>query len=105
MAGVVIITGASSGIGAATARRLGADGWHVVAAARRADRLRDLVADIRAAGGSASAAAVDVTARAEVVELVDAVVVDVAASTPSSPTPVSCRCRGSTPFWWTSGTG
>ena len=76
MAGVVIITGASSGIGAATARRLGADGWHVVAAARRADRLRDLVADIRAAGGSASAAAVDVTARAEVVELVNAVVVE-----------------------------
>ncbi len=76
MAGVVIITGASSGIGAATARRLGADGWHVVAAARRADRLRDLVADIRAARGSASAAAVDVTVRADVVELVDAVVVE-----------------------------
>ncbi len=58
---IVLITGASSGIGEATARLLAAEGHHVVLGARRTQRLELLVADIRNAGGSAEYRTLDVT--------------------------------------------
>jgi NADP-dependent 3-hydroxy acid dehydrogenase YdfG len=58
---VVIVTGASSGIGHATALRLGVEGATVVVTARRADRLEALAATIGAVGGRALAVAADVT--------------------------------------------
>jgi NADP-dependent 3-hydroxy acid dehydrogenase YdfG len=67
----VIITGASSGIGEATARRLATDGWQVTVAARRTDRLDRLVKEIENEGGQARAATVDVTDRAQVARLVE----------------------------------
>jgi NADP-dependent 3-hydroxy acid dehydrogenase YdfG len=60
------VTGASSGIGAATAIRLAEAGYHVVAVARRADRVEALAGQIRAKGGSAQAQVLDVTDRAAV---------------------------------------
>lgn len=58
---VVLITGASSGIGEAAARLIACKGAHVVLGARRTERLDQLVSEIQAAGGSASARALDVT--------------------------------------------
>jgi NADP-dependent 3-hydroxy acid dehydrogenase YdfG len=58
---VAVVTGASSGIGEATAKRLAASGAKVAVLARRADRLEKLVNEIEQAGGTAVAIAVDVT--------------------------------------------
>jgi NADP-dependent 3-hydroxy acid dehydrogenase YdfG len=63
---VVAITGASSGIGAATARLLAQRGARVVLGARRTDRLQSLVEAIRARGGIAHAITLDVTRRDDV---------------------------------------
>ncbi|MDG3007181.1 SDR family oxidoreductase [Paludisphaera mucosa] len=71
---VVVVTGASSGIGEAVARLLAAQGARVVLGARRVDRLETIVREIAAAGGQALAHAVDVTKREEVQALVAAAV-------------------------------
>lgn len=68
---VVLVTGASSGIGAATASALAAQGARVVLGARREERLRALVERITAAGGTAIARALDVTDRADVQAFAD----------------------------------
>jgi len=57
----IVITGASSGIGRASAIACASAGMRVVAAARRADRLEELAEEIRSTGGQAHAFAVDVT--------------------------------------------
>ncbi|MEH2053395.1 SDR family oxidoreductase [Nostoc sp.] len=61
---VVLITGASSGIGEATARLLAHKGIHVILGARRTERLETLVTAIRSEGGSAEYQTLDVTDRA-----------------------------------------
>ncbi|MEY9967344.1 NADP-dependent 3-hydroxy acid dehydrogenase YdfG [Streptacidiphilus sp. MAP12-16] len=63
---VAVVTGASSGIGAATARRLAEEGFRVELLARRSDRVEALAKEIGAAGGQASAHTVDVIDRAAV---------------------------------------
>ncbi|MBN4007011.1 SDR family oxidoreductase [Nostoc sp. LPT] len=63
---VVIITGASSGLGEATAKRLAASGAKLMLAARREDRLKDLVGAIAKSGGTATYQVTDVADRAQV---------------------------------------
>lgn len=71
---VVVITGASSGLGEASARLLSAGGASVVLGARRQDRIQSLAGELTANGGKALAMPTDVTRREEVQKLVDAAV-------------------------------
>ena len=68
---VVVITGASSGMGEAAARYLSALGARVVLGARRADRIDELARKINDQGGKALALATDVTQRDQVKKLVN----------------------------------
>jgi NADP-dependent 3-hydroxy acid dehydrogenase YdfG len=71
---IVVITGASSGLGEATARHLGARGATVVLGARRMERVEAIARDVQAAGGRAFALSTDVTDASQVKALVDAAV-------------------------------
>ena len=71
---VVVITGASSGIGESTAKLLAEHGARVVLGARRSSRIEAVVQEISASGGKAIAFATDVTKRAEVEALIQGAV-------------------------------
>src|SRR6267142_2398025 len=71
---IVVITGASSGLGEATARRLSAAGAKIVLGARRTKHLDALAGELTGNGGSAIAITTDVTDREQVKALVDAAV-------------------------------
>lgn len=58
---VAVVTGASAGIGESAAKFLAADGWHVVLAARREEKLRQVKQQIEADGGRATVVVLDVT--------------------------------------------
>jgi len=70
---VAIVTGASRGLGAATAKQLAADGRHVVCVARNEDKLNEVKAEIEAAGGSASVATCDISSQESIETLISGV--------------------------------
>jgi NADP-dependent 3-hydroxy acid dehydrogenase YdfG len=70
----IVITGASSGMGAAAARHLASKGANVVLGARRVDRIDALAAEINDAGGKATSVATDVTRQDDLRKLVDTAV-------------------------------
>ena len=71
---VVVITGASSGLGEATARLLSREGARLVLGARRLDRIQALAEELSTGGGKAIAVATDVTQSDHVKRLVDTAV-------------------------------
>jgi NADP-dependent 3-hydroxy acid dehydrogenase YdfG len=73
---VIVITGASSGLGEAAARRLNNEGATIVLAARRSGRIAALAEELKASGGQALAVTTDVTIAEQVQTLVDAAVTE-----------------------------
>ncbi|VVP67178.1 Gluconate 5-dehydrogenase [Pseudomonas fluorescens] len=73
---VVLVTGASSGLGRHFAKTLAAAGAIVAVAARRVDRLEELVRDLQFEGHQARAYELDVTSRESVIQCLDAIVAD-----------------------------
>ncbi|SHI07410.1 SDR family oxidoreductase [Desulfofustis glycolicus] len=73
---VIVITGASSGLGEAAARRLNNEGATIVLAARRSERIAALAEELKASGGQALAVTTDVTIAEQVQTLVDAAVTE-----------------------------
>src|SRR5262245_7402396 len=71
---VVLVVGASSGMGRATAARLAREGAHVVACARREDRLQTLQSELRGEGIEIEIAPLDATSRADVERIVENVI-------------------------------
>jgi short-subunit dehydrogenase len=68
---LAVITGASSGIGAASARRLARDGWSVVLVARTRSKLEEVAEEITAAGGQAVVEALDAADGAQVIAMAE----------------------------------
>jgi NADP-dependent 3-hydroxy acid dehydrogenase YdfG len=68
---VALVTGASSGIGAATATRLSADGASLALVDRRRDRLEELASALRSAGGTAVTIEADITDQAQAIHAVE----------------------------------
>ena len=68
---IVVGVGAELGVGAAVCRRFAAEGYHLLAAGRTADKLQRVVDTIRNAGGSAEAVVADATEEGDVIRLFD----------------------------------